>query len=213
MFTANCDTVQHSTGSYDDDIRFWGLMITCWLFWSDLNPGANQLSKQLSQSSPNWRDPLSTFMSSTHISSANFQSILNAALDSYARRTGIDLMKHPSIDKLQSCHGLEDVLELLQDREAAFEDYRNKHRKLINCLRPVVQVIHAFSGVLGEVGGVSGSTLPASDFILMPIHQVSFQPTKAIFVGIDVLLAVSIFCTFLIEVIVKVSRYVRPPMT
>jgi hypothetical protein len=153
-------------------------------------------------------------MSSSHISSPNFQSILNAALDSYARQTGIDLMKHPSIDKLQSCHGLEDVLELLQDREAAFEDYRNKRRKLINCLRPVVQVIHAFSGVLGEVGGlVSGSTLPASDIFLMPIHQVSFQPTKAIFVGIDVLLSVNIFCTFLIEVIVKVSHYVRPPMT
>jgi len=102
------------------------------------------------------------------MSSTNFQSILNAALDSYARQTGIDLLKHPSADKLQSCASSEHVLQLLQDRETAFKDYRDKHRKLISCLRPVVQVVHAFSGVLGEVAGlVSDPTL--SDFILMPM--------------------------------------------
>jgi len=93
-------------------------------------------------------------MSSTAISSTNLQSILNAGLDYYAKQTGIDLSKHPSADKLQSCATSEDVLQLLQDRETAFEDYRDKHRKLINCLRPVVKVVHAFSGILGEVAGL-----------------------------------------------------------
>ena len=88
------------------------------------------------------------------LSSSNLQPILDAALDSYAKQTGIDLRKHPSADKLQSYATSEDVLQLLQDREMAFKDFRDKHRNLINCLRPVVQVVHAFSGVLGEVAGL-----------------------------------------------------------
>jgi hypothetical protein len=103
-------------------------------------------------------------------SSANFQSILNAALDSYARQTGVDLTKHPSAEKLQSCHSPDDVIHLLLERETAFKDYRDNYRNLIDRLRPVVEVVHAFSGVLGE----------------------AFQPTKAIFVGIDVLLSAAI---------------------
>jgi hypothetical protein len=103
-------------------------------------------------------------------SSANFQSILNAALDSYARQTGVDLTKHPSAEKLQSCHSPDDVIHLLLERETAFKDYRDNYRNLIDRLRPVVEVVHAFSGVLGE----------------------AFQPTKAIFVGIDVLLSVCV---------------------
>ena len=128
-------------------------------------------------------------------SSSNLQSILDAALDSYAKQTGIDLRKHPSVDKLQSSATSEDVLQLLQDREMAFKDYRDKHRKLINCLRPVVQVVHAFSGVLGEVAGlVSPRNCIRLNPIFIPIltHQVPFQPTKAIFVSVDVLLSVRI---------------------
>jgi hypothetical protein len=96
-------------------------------------------------------------MSPTTISSSNFPSILDAALDSYAKQTGIDLTKQPSANELQNCATSEDVLQLLQDKEMAFEDYRDKSRKLINCLRPVVQIVHAFSGVLGEVVGLVSS--------------------------------------------------------
>jgi len=138
-------------------------------------------------------------MSSTAVSSANFQPILDAALNSYTKQTGIDLRKHPSADKLQSCATSEDVLRLLQDREIAFKDYRDKHRKLINCLRPVVQVVQAFSGVIGEVAGlVSSRDWTRLNLILFSCfsHQVSFQPTKAIFVSVDVLLAVRTFPYF-----------------
>jgi len=113
---------------------------------------ARSLSSLLTSKTAQTHSP--TLMSSTTVSSADFQPILDAALDSYAKQTGIDLRKHPSADKLQSCATSEDVLRLLQDREIAFKDYRDKHRKLINCLRPVVQVVQAFSGVLGEVAGL-----------------------------------------------------------
>lgn len=102
--------------------------------------------------------------------SANFQSILDAALDSYVKQTGVDITKHPSAEKLQNCHSPEDVIQLLLEGETAFKDYRIKYQNLVNHLRPVVQIVYAFSGILGE----------------------AFQPTKAIFVGIDVLLSVRI---------------------
>ena len=89
-------------------------------------------------------------MSSITVSDTGFQSILNAALERYSKLTGIDLIGHPSAEKVQNCRFPEDIVELLLERETAFKDYRNKYRKLIDCLRPVVQVIHAISGVCGE---------------------------------------------------------------
>ena len=91
------------------------------------------------------------------MSSANFGPILDAALDHYAKQTGIDLAKHPSAEKLQNCHSLEDVVQILLERETAFKDYRDKYRKLNDCLRPVVHIVHGFSGVVGEAAGLVSS--------------------------------------------------------
>ena len=96
-------------------------------------------------------------MSLLSASSANFQSIFDTALDSYARQTGIDLTKHPSADKLQNCHSPEDIIQLLSERETAFKDFRDKYRNLIDRLCPVVKVVHAFSGVLGGAAGLVSS--------------------------------------------------------
>jgi len=64
------------------------------------------------------------------------------------------------------------VLDVLGDKARQFQIYRDGNRKLINCLKPVVQVLYTVSGILGEAAA---------------ILMVSFQPTKAIFVGVDVL--------------------------
>lgn len=109
-------------------------------------------------------------MSLLTASSANFQSILDIAFDSYVKQTGVDITKHPSAEKLKNCHSPEDVIQLLSEGETEFKDYRDKYRNLIDHLRPVVQIVYAFSDILGE----------------------AFQPTKAIFVGVKVLLSVRI---------------------
>jgi hypothetical protein len=93
-------------------------------------------------------------MASTTNSSPDFRSILEAAFDGYTRLTGIDLTTHPSAQTLQSCHSPQAVLQLLQEREASFKDYRDGHRGLIKWLRPVVRVVHAFSSPLVEIGGL-----------------------------------------------------------
>ncbi|KAH9030829.1 hypothetical protein EDB84DRAFT_189073 [Lactarius hengduanensis] len=100
---------------------------------------------------------------------SNFQSILDA-LDKYAEQTGIDLNINPFTVEINGCDSPDAVLRLLQVNLEAFEYFRNKNRKFIDCLGPVVQFVHSFSGILGEAAGLT-----------------PFQPAKLIFVGINVL--------------------------
>jgi len=73
------------------------------------------------------------------------------ALEDYAKETGIDLSKNPFAAKLEQSRSPEDILQLLQEREDAFKEYRDGNRKLISCLSPAVNVLHGFSGILREV--------------------------------------------------------------
>jgi hypothetical protein len=136
-------------------------------------------------------------MSLTTASTSNFRLILDA-LDDYTKQTGIDLSKNPFAESLQNCNSPDSVLQILQDRAEAFKDYRDGNRKLINCLKPVVQVLHTVSGVLGEAAAMVSppNHIISSDPILKVIFQVPFQPTKAILVGVDVLLTVRVTFTF-----------------
>jgi len=88
-------------------------------------------------------------MSST-ANSYNFQSIFDATLDDYARQTGIDLATHPSAQILQNCNSADAILDLLGDKARQFKAYRDGNRKLINCMKPIVQVLHTVSDILGE---------------------------------------------------------------
>ena len=84
---------------------------------------------------------------------SNFQSILDA-VDKYAAETGINLKDNPFAAKLKDCGSPDAVLLLLQENTKEFKDYRDKNRKFIDCLSPVVQFVHAFSGILGEAAGL-----------------------------------------------------------
>ncbi|KAH9958628.1 hypothetical protein BJV74DRAFT_404579 [Russula compacta] len=114
-------------------------------------------------------------MSSTTTSSSIFQSIFDAALADYARQTGIDLATYPFVQSLQSCRDPGAILDLLQERENQFRAYRDGNRKLINSLKPLVQVLNTLSGLLASAASM-----------------VPFQPTNAILAGVDVLLAAAV---------------------
>ncbi|KAF8269014.1 hypothetical protein EI94DRAFT_1699825 [Lactarius quietus] len=100
---------------------------------------------------------------------SNFQSIIDA-LDKYAEQTGINLKENPLADKVKDCNSSDAILVLLQENLKAFKDYRDKNRKFIDCLSPVVLFVHTFSGILGDAAGL-----------------IPFQPASLIFSGIDVL--------------------------
>ena len=84
---------------------------------------------------------------------SNIQSIIDA-VDKYAEQTGINLKENPLADKVKGCDSPDAVLVLLQENMKAFNEYRDKNRKLIDCLSPVVQFVHTFSAILGEVAGL-----------------------------------------------------------
>ena len=97
-------------------------------------------------------------------STSTIQSIIDALAD-YTKITGIDLSKNPFFAAIDHLNSPEAVLELLQEREKAFREYRDGNRRLISCLRPAVTVIQAFSGILGEaVSLVSHKFHPLTSF-------------------------------------------------
>ena len=83
-------------------------------------------------------------------SSSNFQLVFDVALSDYAKQTSIDLLTHPFAQSLRNCDSVERILDLLGDKAKQFQAYRDGNRKLINCLKPVVQVLQTVSGILGE---------------------------------------------------------------
>ena len=95
-------------------------------------------------------------------STSNIQLITDALVD-YADITGVDLSKNPFAAAIEQANSPGAILDLLQGREKAFKDYREDNRRLVNCLSPAVNVIQAFSGILGEaVSLVSHTSHPVT---------------------------------------------------
>ncbi len=128
----------------------------------------------------------------------NFQLIINALAD-YVNLTGIDLTKEPFAEKIERSNSPEAILELLQERERAFKEYREGNRRLISYLSPGVKVLHAFSGIAGEAVSLVSVTYQPVNLLTWP-RQVPFSPAKAVFTSIDVLLAVRAFNTLFNQV-------------
>ena len=122
---------------------------------------------------------------------SNYQSIINA-LAEYAQLTGIDLSKTPFAAALEQSTSPQAILQLLQGREEAFKEYRDGNRRLTGCLSPVVNVLQAFSGILGDAVNFVSHASDQVDLLLEPYHcyQVPFSPANALLTGLDVLLAV-----------------------
>jgi hypothetical protein len=94
----------------------------------------------------------------TTISPSNLQLII-CALGDYACRMGIDFAQNPFAEELQQTNTPNDILRLLQEREKAFVQYRNRNRTLINCFSPAVRVLQVFSGKLGDAVGLVRFTI------------------------------------------------------
>ena len=95
----------------------------------------------------------STRQATSSAQADNVQLIIDALAD-YTKETGIDLSKNPFAAKFEQTNSPEAILQLLQEREKAFKQYRNDNRGLINCLNPAVKILHRFSGMIGQAGAV-----------------------------------------------------------
>jgi thiamine kinase-like enzyme len=95
-------------------------------------------------------------VSSTSSTPSDFQSILNAALERYEKKTKKKLLTHPLAAQLQSCDSPAEVLSVLEALLQQFDQRRRSDERLRNWLIPTVNVLYAFSATVGKgVGLVS----------------------------------------------------------
>ena len=95
-------------------------------------------------------------MSQTPTSStsySNYQSIFDNAIKAYKKKTKQDLRSHPLLTKLQDCDSPDAVLKLLYQQIPGFDQSSGTDTKMTKWLKPTVNVLCTFSGVIG--GGIS----------------------------------------------------------
>lgn len=93
---------------------------------------------------------------SASTSSPNFQSIFNAALKAYEKKTKKDLLAHPLAAQLQACNSHGDILSVLQDKVKELDQSMSTDERLSQWLNPTINVLYSFSATIGAgVGLVS----------------------------------------------------------
>ena len=104
--------------------------------------------------------------------SSHFQTIFDAALKLYEKRTKKDLITHPLSSQLQACDSTTAILAVLQDQIREFDKSHSGDERLTKWLTPTVNVLCAFSAAIsGGVGLVSPHISPeaSSDIYIVGI--------------------------------------------
>ena len=125
-------------------------------------------------------------------SSANFQLVINNALDKYKAHTKKDLIGHPLVAQLQSCNSPSAILAILHQQVQELDQSRSSDERWSRWLDPTVNVIYVLSSTLAAgVSLVCPNTWTSLRSAYSFIWQV-FPPSNVIFAGISVLLSVRI---------------------
>ncbi|KAH9958860.1 hypothetical protein BC827DRAFT_1303029 [Russula dissimulans] len=105
-------------------------------------------------------------------SRSNLDSLFNSAFRAYKKKTGKDITSHPLAAELDACDSPDAILAVLRRQSPALGQSQNDDERSSGTkwLIPTINVLHSFSGALGEGVGLA------------------FSPAKVIFAGIGVLL-------------------------
>ena len=108
-------------------------------------------------------------------STCNIQLIIDNALAGYAKIAGIDLFNSPFAAALEQSNSPEAILQLLQEREKAFNEYRDDNRRLLDFLSPAVKVLQTFSGIMSQAASPVSHTCNLlsllNDLVRSPSNQ------------------------------------------
>ena len=94
--------------------------------------------------------------------STNFETIIAAALEEYKRKTKKDIASHPLAAELKSCDSPSAILAILRAQAQTFDKSQSTDERLTKWLDPTVNVLYAFSAVVGDVAGLVTSTAKAA---------------------------------------------------
>ena len=86
-------------------------------------------------------------------------------MQEYGKKTKNDLFAHPLMAQLQTCNSPADVLAVLHIQVQQIEQSMSGDDKLTKWLTPTVNVLYAFSGVLGAGVGLVKSHFDDSSTI------------------------------------------------
>ena len=136
--------------------------------------------------------------------SSNFESIFNAALKAYEKKTKKDLLAHPLAAQLQACKSPGDILAVLQDKVDEFDQSRSADERLSQWLNPTINVLYSFSATIGAGVGLVSAVKSLHFFPFPPMSQV-YSPASIIFSGVGVLLLVSFALDPCVEVILTMN--------
>ena len=149
--------------------------------------------------------PTTASSSSSSSPSSNFQLIINDALNTYKKHTKKDLCTHPLAAQLQTCESPASILAVLQQQVQRLDQSRSTDERWTKWLDPTVNVLYAFSNILGAgVSLVCPKTCASMKYILISMWQV-FSPASIIFAGVGVLLSVRILNTLAWDNVTHIS--------
>ena len=97
---------------------------------------------------------MSQVPSTTSTSSTSFEKVLTAALEEYKKKTKKDIASHPLATQLKSCDSPSAILAVLQAQIQASDKSQSADEKLTKWLDPTVNVVYAFSAILGDAVGL-----------------------------------------------------------
>jgi len=98
--------------------------------------------------------PNATMSSTPSTSRSNLDSIFNAALQAYQKKTGKDIASHPLATELQSCHSPDTVLAVLRRQIPSLDQSQSGEERFAKCLTPIINVLCAFTATLGDSVGL-----------------------------------------------------------
>jgi hypothetical protein len=128
-------------------------------------------------------------------SRSNLDSIFNAAVKTYKKKTGNVITSHPLATELQSCDSPDAILTVLQNQIHTLDQSQSRDETFSKCLIPTVNVLYTLSDTLGECVGLVISTMSSLLRIRALTSFQVFSPAKVIFTSIGVLLWLAI-CYF-----------------
>jgi hypothetical protein len=81
---------------------------------------------------------------------SNLKTIFEKSLEDYKKKTKVDLLEQPLMDKLQTCNSPTETLALLRAQvEKSEESSTSGDIKSTKWLKPIVHVLSAFSFTIG----------------------------------------------------------------
>jgi hypothetical protein len=88
------------------------------------------------------------------IPSSDFNSILDAALNEYQKKTSRGLLEHPLAEQVKRCDSIGAISAILQSQAREFQQFRDGDQRLMKWINPMVEVLSTFSATLGGVASI-----------------------------------------------------------